>query len=91
MDEESPKGDTDTNKLYEILGVKKDATESEMKKAYYRLAKEKHPDKGGSEEDFKELQMAYEILKDPQKRKIYDKYGMEGLKEGGGMPSGINT
>lgn len=43
-----------------------------------------HPDKGGDPEEFKRLQAAYEVLSHPEKREIYDKYGIEGLKEGGG-------
>jgi len=44
----------------------------------------KHPDRGGDPDEFKELQAAYEVLSNEEKRKIYDKYGIDGLKEGGG-------
>lgn len=74
----------DTNKLYEVLGVSKDATESDIKKAYRKLALKNHPDKGGDVEKFKEISAAAEILGDPDKRKVYDQYGIEGLENGGG-------
>ncbi len=47
-----------------------------------------HPDKGGSQEKFQELQSAYEVLTDPEKRDLYDKYGEDGLKDGAGMHEG---
>jgi len=58
--------------------------------AYHRLAKQYHPDKNpGHEEKFKEIQYAYEILSDPEKRELYDRFGMSGIKEdaGGGPGS----
>jgi DnaJ homolog subfamily A member 2 len=86
-----PKKDVDTTKFYEILGVSKDATSDEMRKAYRRLAAKHHPDKeGGSQEKFQELQAAYEVLSDPEKKQIYDKYGEDGLKEGMGGGSGAD-
>lgn len=57
---------------YEILGVSKDATEQEIKKAYRTLAKEHHPDTGGEEARFKEIQQAYDVLSDSEKRARYD-------------------
>jgi molecular chaperone DnaJ len=57
---------------YEILGVSKEATQEDIKKAYRDLAKKHHPDKGGDGEKFKELGEAYEILSDPKKRTQYD-------------------
>lgn len=78
------KRDTDTNKLYETLGVPKEATQSEIKKAFMKHAKEHHPDKGGDAEKFKEYQGAYEVLGDAKKRELYDKYGMDGVENGGG-------
>lgn len=64
---------------YEILGVSRDATEEEIKKAYRKLAVKYHPDKNAgdkaAEENFKELGEAYEALSDPQKRAAYDQYG----------------
>eukprot|EP01083_Nonionella_stella_P068762 182801_1 len=74
----------DTTKLYELLGVNKNAGDVDIKKAYRKKAMAAHPDKGGDPEKFKQIQHAYDILKDPQKRQVYDDYGEEGLKEGGG-------
>ena len=62
--------------LYEILGIKKDATEEQIKKAYRDKSMEFHPDKGGNPDDFKELKFAYDILKDKEKRYEYDRTGM---------------
>jgi len=74
--------------FYERLGVKPDASESEIKKAFYKAAQKWHPDKNPerkeeAEEKFKEINEAYEVLSDKQKREIYDKYGKEGLSESG--------
>ena len=71
---------------YDVLGVPRTASADEIKKAYRRLAKEYHPDmakgdKKVAEERFKELSEAYEVLADEGKRKIYDTYGREGLKQ----------
>ncbi|KAJ5078679.1 DNAj-related protein scj1 [Anaeramoeba ignava] len=74
---------TEHTKLYDILEIKKDASEAEIKKAYHRLSKKYHPDLNPSEDahdKFIELANAYEILSDPQKRKIYDIHGEEGLQ-----------
>jgi molecular chaperone DnaJ len=75
---------------YEILGVNREATDTEIKKAYRRLAVEYHPDRNeGSkeaEEKFKELAEAYSILSDPQKRQMYDRFGRDGLKGAGFSP-----
>ncbi|MFH0926214.1 MAG: molecular chaperone DnaJ [bacterium] len=69
---------------YEILGLQKNANEDEKKKTYRKLAMQYHPDKNpGSreaEEKFKEASEAYEVLRDPQKRAIYDQYGHAGLQ-----------
>lgn len=70
----------ETEKLYEVLGVDKTADQKEIKKAYRKLAVKHHPDKGGDEHHFKEVNAAYEILSDPDKRKLYDKYGLEGVE-----------
>ena len=60
---------------YKILGVPRNASQEEIKKAYYRLAHKYHPDKGGDEEKFKEINEAYRVLSDKEKRAQYDKYG----------------
>lgn len=70
---------------YDILGVKKDASADEVKKAFRRLARKHHPDAGGDEDRFKEINEAYEVLSDSEKRAQYDQYGQY---FGGGMPPG---
>ncbi|ESN99001.1 hypothetical protein HELRODRAFT_155930 [Helobdella robusta] len=72
---------------YKILGLQKGASDDELKKAYRKMALKYHPDKNkaaGAEEKFKEVAEAYEVLSDPNKKEIYDKYGEEGLKRGAG-------
>jgi len=79
----------DNNELYNILGVSKKATTKEINKAYRMKALKNHPDKGGDEEVFKKIAGAYEILKDEEKRQVYDRHGLEGLKaQNEGMSSG---
>jgi len=81
---------------YEVLGVKKDASADEIKKAFRRLARKHHPDAGGSEEKFKEINEAYEVLSDAEKRAQYDQYGQyfganrppPGAGAPGGYPGG---
>ncbi len=79
--------------LYDSLGVKKNASPAELKKAYRKLAREHHPDANAgnkeSEERFKEVQHAYDVLSDPEKRKQYDRFGAQnGRAPGpGGGPS----
>ncbi len=69
---------------YKILGVSRDASEEEMKKSYRKIAMQYHPDRNPgnkeSEERFKVASEAYEVLRDPEKRGIYDRFGIEGLK-----------
>ena len=67
---------------YEVLGVDKSASADEIKKAFRRLAVKYHPDRGGDEEKFKEINEAYEVLKDTDKRKRYNQFGHAGV--GGG-------
>src|SRR5438552_18921093 len=79
-----------TNKrdYYEILGVSRNVTEDELKKAFRRLAKQYHPDANkeqGAEAQFVEINEAYEVLSDPQKRAAYDRYGHAGVN---GMGAG---
>jgi DnaJ family protein A protein 2 len=73
-------------KLYDVLGVAPGASEAEIKKAYRLKARQYHPDRNPDdptlEEKFKEVSYAHEVLSDPEKRKTYDRYGEEGLKEG---------
>ena len=76
---------------YEVLGVGRSADEQKIKQSYYRLAKEHHPDKNPDNkeeatEKFKEIQEAYEVLKDPQKRARYDQFGWDGLEGTGFSP-----
>ncbi|NBO17306.1 MAG: molecular chaperone DnaJ [Proteobacteria bacterium] len=75
---------------YEILGVSKNASDTDIKKAYRNLAREHHPDmvkdsdKAGAEKKFKEINEAYQVLSDSEKRKQYDQFGHNAFKQGGG-------
>lgn len=62
---------------YSILGIEKNASASEIKKAFYTQSKVHHPDKGGDEAEFKKINEAYTTLSDPEKRKLYDMYGKD--------------
>lgn len=78
---------------YEILGVSKDATDADIKKAYHKLVMQYHPDKNPgdktAEEKFKEVNNAFDILKDPQKRAAYDRFGDAAFAGGNGASSGF--
>lgn len=79
---------------YEVLGVSKNATDEEIKRAFRKLAKEYHPDvnkEPGAEEKFKEIGEAYAILSDPAKRKQYDQFGHAAFQNGGGTSSGFEN
>jgi len=72
--------------LYDILGVSKSADAAAIKKAYRKLARENHPDvnpgDAAAEERFKRISAAFDVLSDPKKRKLYDEFGYDGLREG---------
>ena len=78
---------------YEVLGVSKDASERDIKKAYKRLAMKLHPDRNAGdkdkEEQFKEVKEAYEILNDDQKRAAFDQYGHAAFEQGGNGGGGF--
>ena len=77
---------------YEILGVARDATDTDIKKAYHKLVMKYHPDKNpgdkSAEEKFKEINNAFDILKDPQKRAAYDRFGDAAFAGGNGASAG---
>lgn len=75
---------------YNILGVQKGASPEEIKKAFRRLAHEHHPDKGGDAQKFKDINEAYQVVGDPQKRAQYDQFGSAAFENGGmGGPGGF--
>src|SRR6187455_1267144 len=80
--------------LYGTLGVAKGASQDEIKKAYRKLARQYHPDANpgdaSAEERFKEVQGAYDVLSDPEKRKQYDRFGTQNGRGGFGGPGGVN-
>lgn len=78
------------NDYYQILGISKNATVDEIKKAYRKLASQHHPDKGGDKEKFQEIQEAYNILSDPQKRSAYDNPQPQGFGHFEGAPHGFH-
>lgn len=82
------RGPVDTTELYKVLGVEKTADEATIKKVFRKKALKCHPDRGGDPEEFKKLQAAYEVLSDADKRKTYDKHGLEGLENGAGGGGG---
>src|SRR4249919_3523254 len=75
---------------YEVLGVGREASDGEIKKAFRKLARELHPDVNAhdpeAEEKFKEAAEAYEVLSDPSRRETYDRFGHEGLRSRGFEP-----
>jgi molecular chaperone DnaJ len=79
---------------YKVLDVQRDCDEAELKKAYRKMAMQYHPDRNGgdaaAESRFKDITEAYEVLRDPDKRAVYDRYGEAGLKRGGGGDAGFH-
>src|SRR5206468_3182358 len=74
--------------FYSVLGVQRTASDDDIKKAYRKLAMQYHPDRNNgskdAEEQFKQITEAYDVLRDPQKRAAYDRYGEAGLRGGAG-------
>src|SRR5215468_1461798 len=81
--------------LYDTLGVKKGASADEIKKAYRKLARQYHPDTNqgdkSAEERFKQVQTAYDVLSDPEKRKAYDRFGSTNGRGPTAGPGGVNV
>ena len=80
--------------FYEMLGCHRTASPDDIKKAFRKLAMEHHPDRHHGNKDaekkFKELNHAYDILKDPEKRAAYDRYGAAAFENGSAGPGGVN-
>jgi DnaJ family protein A protein 2 len=74
--------------LYDKLQVDKNSSPEDIKKSYHKMSKVLHPDKGGDPEKFKEIQHAYEVLSDSEKRHMYDVTGSDNPEQGGGNPFG---
>lgn len=79
----------DNKAYYDLLGVSKSASQTEIKKAFRKCALKNHPDRGGDADKFKAMSEAHEVLSDPDKRDLYDKHGKDGVEQGergGGDP-----
>ena len=79
--------------FYDTLGISREASDSEIKSAYRKLAMKYHPDRNqgdsAAEQKFKDVSQAYEILKDPKKRQTYDQFGHAAFEQGGGGAGGF--
>ena len=75
--------------MYDVLGLTRDATADDIKKAHRKLAREHHPDKGGDPDKFKKVQEAYEVLSDPEKRQNFDRFGTPDAPPQGPNPNDI--
>src|SRR6476661_3096582 len=77
---------------YEVLGVQRGASDAELKRSFRKLARELHPDVNAhdpeAERKFKAAAEAYEVLSDPEQRQLYDRFGQDGLRQGGFPPGG---
>jgi molecular chaperone DnaJ len=81
---------TQQSDFYAVLGLERNASPEDIKKAFRRLAMQYHPDRNnepGAEERFKEINQAYEVLSDPEKRAAYDRFGLAGVNGAGGAGS----
>ena len=76
--------------FYDILGINHNCNDNDIKKAYRKKAMLHHPDKGGNEQDFKNITKAYEVLSNKEKREIYDKFGENGLENMNNGSGGID-
>ena len=82
-----------SNEYYDVLGINKNCSESEIKKAYRKLAMKYHPDKSPDDkkneytEKFKEISEAYEVLSNPEKKKLYDQFGKDAVNNNDGGPN----
>lgn len=77
-----------SDNYYELLGVSKNASDEEIKRAFRKKAHEHHPDKGGDAEKFKKINEAYQVLSDREKRSQYDTFGSSAFNGGGARPGG---
>ena len=76
------------SEYYDLLGIERGASAQDIKRAFRRAAMKNHPDKGGDPERFKAVGEAYEVLSDPQRRQLYDRFGKAGVEGGAGSPFG---
>merc|ERR1719331_343528 len=79
------------SKFYDELGLQRDASQDDIKRAYKKLAMQHHPDRGGSREKFEAVTRAYEVLSDPQQRQSYDQFGEAGVGQEGQGPGPGNV